>query len=313
VHLRLLEKSVRILVTILLGLLLSIAVGCGSSSPAPTPYVALQGNWQFNLAQADPLPATTLSVSGFLQSQGATLTGSVSVPSDPSGNCGGVVSLTGTQNSQNVNFSIDQNGTVLSFTGTIGSDVNSMSGTYAGPAGTCFNKPTSGTWTAVSIPPVNGAFTGNLANSQYMTVLTGLNPPKPIPVSGTLTQSASADGSNASVTGTITATGYPCFNTATLVGTVSGQNLVLAVYSYAGEQIGSLGTGAAPLTVSSSTTGISLSGLLTLGGIAGSGQFGPCPAIENGLVEDFADACFVISSQPEAVCTPSSAAALRRK
>ncbi len=303
----------RIVRTTLLALILMAAAACSSNNSNSTtaPNGPLTGNWQFNLSQEQPPPATALSVSGFLQESGTSVAGSVSVPTDPTGNCGGVVSLTGSTNGQNISFSIDQNGTVLNFTGAVDYSSGSMSGSYAGEAGTCFSRPTTGTWTAVQVPSISGSFTGNLSDSEYMLVLTGLNPPTPIPISGTLTQSASANGSNASVTGTITATGYPCFNTATLVGTISGQNLYLAVYSYTGEEIGSLGIVGDAATVTSDSSGISLSGKLTLGGIAGSGEYGPCPAIENGLVQDSANACLAIGPQTGSVCSGSTNAAPR--
>jgi hypothetical protein len=311
-HRRLLEKSVRILVTTLLALILMVAAACSSSNSTPVQNGPLSGNWQFNLQQNEPSPATALSFSGFLQesleSGGNALAGSLEVPTDPTGDCGGVVALTGSVNGQTVTFSVNQNGTVLTFTGTAEYNSNAMSGSYAGPGGSCFEKPTTGTWSATLVPPISGSFTGYLSNSAYMAEL-GIT--TPIPVSGTLTQSDSAGGSNASVAGTITATGYPCFSTATLVGTVSGQNLLLAVYSYTGEQIGSLGSSGAPATITSGSTGTSVSGSLTLGGRTASGEFGPCPAIENGTVEDSADACLGIS--PSAACSISSDVAVKGK
>jgi hypothetical protein len=266
-----LEKSVKILVTTLLALLLLVAVGCSSSANTTAGANGpLTGNWQFTLSQQYPRPATTLSISGFLQESGSNVVGSVSVPTDPSGNCGGVVPLTGNISGQDITFSVSQNGTVLTFTGTTSYSTGAMSGTYAGPGGSCFTKPTSGTWSAFLVPSISGSFAGTLTGSMYMS---NLGDTKPIPVSGTFVQGLSNGASNASVTGTITATGYPCFYTATLVGTVSGQNLILAVYSYTGEQIGALGIYSAPATITSGSSGVSVSGDLSLG----SGSTGPCP------------------------------------
>lgn len=267
----------KIIVATLLVVVLVIAVACGGTNSAPAANGPLTGNWQFNLSQQYPLPPTAVSISGFLQSVSTSLTGSVAVPTGPSGNCGGVAPLTGSVNGQNVSFSVSQNGTVLTFTGTVDFSFGTMSGSYSGPAGTCFNKPTTGTWSAFLVPAISGSFTGTLSNSVYMG---DLGDTTPIPVSGTLTQS-SAQGSNASVTGTITATGYPCMSTATLVGTVSGQNLILAVYSYTGEQIGYLGGGntGAPVTIASGSSGTSLSGPFALGGTSTAGSYGPCPPI----------------------------------
>ncbi len=284
----------RIVSTTLLALALMIAAACGGSNSAPAASGPLTGNWQFNLSQQEPPPATAVSVSGFIQQSGTSVEGSVTVPTDPSGNCGGVVTLTGDANGQNVSLSINQNGTVLNFTGTVDYPNASMSGSYAGQGGSCFNKPTTGTWSAVQIPSISGSFTGNLSNSAYMALL-GVT--APIQVSGTLTQSPNA-GANASVTGTITATGYPCFSTATLAGTVSGQNVYLAIYSYTGEQIGTLGAVDDAATVSSVSGGIQVMGKLSLEFTTTAGTFGPCPAV-NGVTFDEPNACLAISP---AVC-----------
>lgn len=304
----------KIAIATLLAVIL-LTAACGGGSSTATSNGPLTGNWQFILTQQEPPPTTPVPVSGFLQESGNnTLVGSVSVPTDPQGNCGGVVPLTGNVNGQNVSFSVNQNGTVLEFTGTIGSGNTStcsgnpsmMSGSYSGQAGSCFLKPTTGTWCASLIPSISGSFSGYLSGSSYMGLLGQYNP---IPVSGTLTQSANMVASNASVTGTIIAIGYPCFSTATLVGTVSGQNLLLAVYSYTGEEIGTLGYSGTPTTITNTSSGISLSGQLVLGGVSASGSFGPCPPVDS-IVSDISTACLAISP---AVCTVNTDVAFSSK
>ena len=276
-------------------LLLLILTACGGGNSSSTPAGGpLTGNWQLNLVQEYPRPQTLLSVSGFLVEANNALTGSVQVPSVASQNhCGGVSSLTGTVSSQSVALSVNEGGSVLGFTGTISSDGKSMAGSYVAEGGSCFNISTTGTWTALLIPPLNGNFTGTLTSSSYMSLLTGVTPPAPIAVSGTINQGANAGASNATLTGTITAVGYPCFSSATMSGTISGQNVYLNIFDYKGDQIGTLGqpSGSAgtpgfPATVVINGSAVSLVDAnidgLFLGIFTGTGESGPCPPINNG-------------------------------
>ncbi len=244
-----------------------------------------------NLVQNYPKPQTQLSVSGFLVESNGGISGSVEGPTviSASGNqdCGGSGPLNGTISGQNVTFSLSPGGTSFSFTGTISSDNTSMSGTYDALAGACFDKATTGTWTASLIPPLNGSFTGTLSDSQYMSLLTGVNPAAPIAVTGTMTQSPNAGASNSTLIGTITASGYPCFETVSLTGTISGQSVILSVFGYDGLQIGVLGTAGAPAVASSGPSGVTLStvagsGTLALGKTSATSTTGPCPPLNGG-------------------------------
>jgi hypothetical protein len=247
----------------------------------------LSGNWQINVLQQYPTK-TPLSASGFIAQANDVITGSVQVaPVGSKSSCGGVSALAGTVSGQNVTFSLNAGGTVVNYTGTISSDNQTMSGDYQAVGGACFSAGTSGTWNAVLIPPLNGSFTGTLSGSTYMSALTGQSNAPPIAVSGTFSQSSNADGSNATLTGTIMAVGYPCFATASLTGTISGQNVYMDVFGYNGAQIGTLGIpgvpseGAAPTpaTLVSTSTGLSLVGNGEGGLALGQGLAGPCPAI----------------------------------
>lgn len=266
--------------------------GCGSSGSSSTAAAtgALSGNWQFNLTQNYPTPTEQFSVSGFVADANGTLTGSVQGPTVISSNfkyeCGGVGPFSGTVSGQNVTFSVNPGGAVFNFAGTLSSDNTSMTGTYQSLAGACSKKDTTGTFTAVLIPTITGTFTGTLTDSTYMSELTGVSPPTPIAVTGTLTQSASSGGSNASVTGSITAVSYPCFETVSLTGTISGQNVYLDVYDYTGVEIGTIGTlGVAtglsfPATVVSGSSGLELTGTnVDFSGLNLTTGNGPCPAI----------------------------------
>jgi hypothetical protein len=274
---------------LLLAALLTLIACGGTSSTSSAASGPLAGNWQMVLL---PYPQTngSLSVSGFLAETNNTLTGSVQVP--PLGQndrCGGVASLTGTVSGQNVTFSVDEFGTTVNFTGTISSDNVSMSGDFQGMGGACQTTPTTGTWNAFLIPSLTGNFTGTI-NSTYMELLQGLQNPVPVAVSGSLSQGTNAGTSNATLTGTITAVGYPCFTTASLTGTISGQNVYLQIYDYNGEQIGRIGTpsssengsGAAPATVVVDSTGFSLLDTDPDGLFLGINTPGPCPPISPG-------------------------------
>ena len=292
IHFDFSEISLRTLATIWLALVMLALAACGGGSSPVVTNGSLTGNWQLDLLQEEPRPQTPLSVSGFLVESDGTLTGSVEVPAVAGQhNCGGVSSVTGTASGQNVTLSVNEGGTTLNLTGTISSDGKSIAGDYQGPGGGCFTAPTTGTWNAFLIPPLNGNFTGTISNSTYMTLVTGASPSAPIVVSGTITQSANAGTSSATLTGTISAAGYPCFSTAALNGTISGQNVYLNIFGYNGVQIGSLGqagtvgTAGSPATVVVTSSGVSLidtspAGLF-LGAFTGTGTVGPCPPLLN--------------------------------
>jgi len=286
----------RTLAATLLAFIALISAGCGGSSSSSAAAGPLSGNWQLNLNQNYPTPQTQLSASGFFLGSSNALTGSVQGPTVASSNgnvCGGVGQLSGTIDGQNVTFSVSPGWTVFNFIGVISSDNTSMSGTYQALAGTCFGVPTTGTWTASLVPPVNGNFSGTLLNSQYIGLLTGISPPPPVTVSGTMNQSGNFGASNATVTGTITAQGYPCFVTVSLTGTISGQSLNLAVFGFDGSQIGVF---QATPTVGPTGSVVINSGSLTLGQASSTGNIGPCPPLANGgstLVGDTTEPSFV--------------------
>lgn len=286
---------VRVSATATLMFVTLILAACGGSSSTPAATGALSGNWQINLVQNYPLPTTQLSVSGFVVQSDNNLSGNVEVPSTSATylfHCGGVAPLTGTVSGQSVTFSLSVGGTVEEFSGTLGADGTSMTGSYQAVGGACFpGTSTTGTFTSLLVPPLNGNFTGTI-DSLYMETLTGATAAVPVTVSGSFTQSPNAGGSNATLTGTITAVNYPCFTTATMTGTISGQNVYLDLYGYNGEQIGTLGQPAggagnipSPATVVISSTGLSLvdtsTAGLTLGVITNNGASGPCPPLQN--------------------------------
>jgi hypothetical protein len=283
-------RSVRVLGTASLALLFLILAACGGGAhPTSSTSNALSGNWQLVLFQEYPGPKTTLSISGFLAQADDAITGSVQAPSEGTKNlCGGVSPLSGTINGQNVAFSVNEAGTVFSFTGAISSDNQSMSGDYQAQGGACFIQSTTGTWNAFLVPPLNGNFTGTIDSSYVGFLQTGVasSTGVPIPVSGSIAQSSNGGASNATLTGTINAVGYPCFATASLTGTISGQNVYMDVFDYNGEQIGTLGVPQAspgiagtPATVMTTASGMSLVGDGQAGLALGNGAVDPCPPL----------------------------------
>jgi hypothetical protein len=285
---------VRSFVAPLLACAILVLAACGGgTSSSSSNNGPISGNWQIDLSQERP-PAQ-FAVSGFLLQSNNSLTGSVARPGQ---GCAGPVPLTGTVSGQNVVLSV--NSGTMSLTGSVSSDGKSMSGVYQTLPQDCTRSATTGTWTALQVPPLNVNFTGTLPNSLYMQLVTGLIPPAPIMVSGSLSQSGNIGSVNATLTGTINAVDYPCFSTASLNGTVSGTSVVLSVFSFDGTQIGSIGVQTNPAILSVGPTGTTLNGIgsdqsgqgLTLGTFVANQQSGPCPKlIEPGVVkeDDFAD------------------------
>jgi hypothetical protein len=292
---------VRTLATASLAILTLMLTACGGSPVITPPSGPLSGNWQINLLQQDP-SQTPLSASGFIAQANDAITGSIQVaPFGSKGSCAGVSVLTGTIKGQNVTFSLNGGGIVLNFTGTASTNSQTMSGDYQAVGGGCSTVGITGTWNAVLVPPLNGNFTGTLSNSQYMSLLTGVSPAAPIAVSGSMTQSSNDGASNATVTGTMNAVGYPCFTTASLTGTISGQNVVLSVFGYEGAQIGTLGSAQTPALVSSGPdNAISLlsqpNGEMTLGKASATTVVGPCPPL--GIGPTIGDSTVVVLAFP---------------
>jgi hypothetical protein len=287
------QKFIKTIFAVSAVLLALALAGCGggtSGGGIALTGTPLSGNWQVNLLQLQPGPATPLSVSGFFLQSEDSLAGTVSTPpSTQNGDCAGPGSLTGTVNGQNVVFSINEGGTALNFNGTVASNNQSMSGNYSGLGGGCFAAPTSGTWSALLVPPLSGNFTGTLSNSTYMQAFLGQSVVPPIAVSGNITQGTNVGQSSATLSGTINAAGYPCFSTARVTGTISGQNVILSVFAYNGEQIGSIGTGGNPATVELGPGGVSLVGDNQSGlGL----NAGTCPKV-SGVSSDSAQVSFI--------------------
>jgi hypothetical protein len=219
----------------------AVLVACGNSSSAPATDT-LSGNWQIALQRhAHPVP---LVFTGFLLQSGSSVTGSVIL----GGGCDGVGPVAGTLDGQNLALTISEFGQDVSLTGTLptGSPSGStfLSGAFSSVAGGCADFASTGTWSAIRVTPLVGAFHGTLVGISGSTTDT-------FDVTGTLTQGPNTGSSNAMLYGTITAAGAPHFcgylTTATITGLISGTGVTLSLFDASGSEI----TQISPVSVTS--------------------------------------------------------------
>ena len=266
-------------VLLLAGLILS-GCGGGRSSSSSENSGPLAGNWQFMLASpsdgsflGSPNPACA-STSGtlppicsggfLLQNQGSVsgaLVYSIQLP--PSQNSGsptlcnsGSAPVTGTINGQNVTLTAVAGTQTFTLTGSLSADGSTMMGTYASTDGKgCGTAQTGLHWSATSVKPLSGSVQGifHSVAGRFQTV-TGdvlIISNQNFPVSGVLTQGANIGASNATVTGTLTFQGYPCLDTASVNGQISGNSVFLQIVASNGLNAGQIGSpGLASDTVS---------------------------------------------------------------
>lgn len=217
----------------LLALLVFVnTVGCGGGNKAATAAPGiLSGNWQITLMRhANNTPQV---FTGFLQQNGNSVTGSLVLGDG----CSGVGPVTGTLNNQNLQLEISEFGQDLSLTGVLppGSPAPGkfISGEYSSLSGGCADFPTTGTWSAFQVSPINGSFHGTFTSSSQAT---------PLQVTGVLNQGPNTGSSNTPITGSITAqvNGTPfCsyLTTATITGYISGTAVTLNLYGTNGSLI----------------------------------------------------------------------------
>jgi len=238
---------------LLLGVTIVAEVGCGGGSKPASATGLLEGNWQITLI---PHGSTLQPVyTGFLLQKGPNVSGSVILGDG----CSGVGTVTGKFDGQNVTLGIQEFGQDISLNGSMPSGSASLSGQYSTLAGACGGNST-GTWTAVQVKPLAGAFHGTF---------TSLN--ATLTVTGTLTQGANIGASTATVSGNITATGTVIcsyLTSASIRGVISGTVLNVDFYDSKGNIIGQIPTTAQPALLT--PDGTSLSGSYSFGAISGS-------------------------------------------
>jgi len=241
-------EDVRLRLAILAACLVA-SVSCGGGHSATT-NGALSGNWQITL-QRHGLPQP-LTYTGFLIQGGSSVTGNLILGDG----CPGVGPVTGTVNGQNVTLNVNEFGQDTSLIGTLPSGSAPMSGQFSSLAGACTSPDTTtGTWSAVAIPPLTGTFTGTLTS----TVSQGINSsPLTTQVSGTLSQGPNTGDSTAALSGAMTATSpgssfCQYLTTATITGLISGEAVTLNLYGPNGSWISQVPASITP-------DGLSLSG-----------------------------------------------------
>lgn len=235
-----------------------IMPACGSGANSADAGGPLSGNWEMTLLRTgNPAPET---YSGFLLQSGDSLSGAFILGD----NCSGVGPVSGSVNGQNFQLDVNEFGQDLSLTGTLPpggpSSSTFLSGAFSSLAGGCVTHPSTGTWSAVQVQPIAGSFHGTLV----------LQPSQTLNVTGTLTQGPNAGSSNASLNGSITASGGTPFcaylTTATITGLISGTGVSLNLFGPDGSQIGTIGSGEALASVTAN--GASLSGNASLSQIS---------------------------------------------
>jgi hypothetical protein len=236
-------------VTLCLAALIFLSA-CGSSSHSGTSSSSsssgsITGNWQMNLQPSDsktnPRPQ-----SGFLVQNNNLVTGSMIYVANP---CTGVGNVQGTVTGTTISIVVSPTGTQVNLTGTVGAGQTTMNGTYTTLSMGCSGTnvaPATGTWIATLISPLSGNFSGTLTSANNTVYQ----------VTGQLTQGPNIGTSNASLTGSVSVTGY-CFSTANISGVVSGTSAVISLVTSAGAQIGQM-------NLTSSIDGTSLTGSYNL-------------------------------------------------
>lgn len=238
--------------------------GCGGGSPSSMQSgnnPQLSGNWQFAMsAPSDGSFSGGLS-GGFLLQKGNSAQGqitySVSSPSVTQKPCAtGVTAVTVNVNGQNVTVTAAVGSQTLSLTGAVSQDGSSMSGTYNSTDGQgCGTAQNGVAWNATKIASISGSLQGifhstgvgsqtELANQSFL-------------VSGNLVQGPNVGASSATVTGTLTFAGYPCVDTASVNGEISGNSVILQIFGTNGLNVGQIGaaTGASNSAIVGSVSG----------------------------------------------------------
>lgn len=245
--------------------------GCGGGSHTAQSAGSLSGNWQFTVANPSDNSSLGGLQGGFLLQKNGSVTGgavySVSLPAKSGGNptvCNsGSAPITGTVNGTSVTLTAVAGVQTYTLTGTLSTNGTSMAGTYsATDGGGCGTAQSGLQWSAALVPSVTGPIQGSFHSTGGGAGLGDQN----FPVSGTLTQGENIGASNATVTGTLSfidpttsLSNYPCFETASVNGQISGASIILQIIGPDGSNLGqiggSTGSGISGVTVNSTSAG----------------------------------------------------------
>lgn len=257
------ERLVKTLASVFLLALLTATLSCGNSTPASKPQSGpLSGNWQIALRR-HVLPVPPLIFSGFLVQSGNSVTGAVSLGSL----CSGVGTIAGSVDGNSVTLTINEFGEEISLQGNMPTLGTPMAGQFSNLAGGCTAYANSGTWSAVQIAPITGAFHGTFTSSANIGNGT-------TNVTGNLDQGANTGSSTATLTGAITATTGASLcsylSSATITGLISGNAVVLDLYGPDGAQIAQFGNFGSNPAVKVTPEGTSISGTYVFPSISSS-------------------------------------------
>lgn len=293
-------------------------LGCSGSHnivPEVLPNLTLTGNWQFALS-----PPTDGSFVGGLQgaylsqnngSLSGAATYSVSLTSFSIPCNTGSAAITGTVSGQTVQLSAVAGTQTFTLTGTLSENGSTITGTYDATAGTAGDGSPCGVaqsgleWSATLIPLLTGSVQGSFQSAGGAAGLNG----QAFAVSGTLTQQPNTGGSSSVVSGSLSflnfytnTSPYPCFQSASVLGQISGTSVSLEIVGSDGSQLGLIGeptgslggTGLNTLTLNPSGQGYTLQAggasymVATagcpgaLGNVTASGDYGTvCLALNN--------------------------------
>jgi hypothetical protein len=313
--------------------------GCGGGSTTTTAQADPQvsGNWQFTMSTTDASFVASPLQGGFLVQEKGSISGQIQfaiiLPSTNGGATticnSGTATVTGTLSGQTVNLTavvgtLDAKGNETTQTltlngGTLSADNSSIQkGAYTLTPGfanvnnqfvACGVAQDAGSWSATLVPPLTGGFQGffHSANTGSPNLAVSAD----YQVSGTFTQGPNIGTATATVTGTLLfqdpvtlLNDYPCLTTASVNGTISGNSVLLQIFSPNGTAVGQIGqtpgaTVPAPVTFDHAQGGFVLHNLQgAASGNGGGGYFittKSCPAI-SGSNGDSGNLCLALGS-----------------
>jgi hypothetical protein len=226
----------RIALVVALSLFVS---SCGSSknTPSSSSSASIAGNWQINLVDTADTKAT-ISQSGSLLQNNDTVSGSL-LFSDTA--CSGVGDVLGSVTGSDVSLIVNPTGSQINLSGTMGAASSSacsgskacMGGTYITLSTGCTDGktvPSSGTWTASLVSPLNGNLTGTFTSSAGAAYS----------LTGTVSQGTNAGTSSTPLSGSVTFGAGFCYPSANIVGAISGTAVVMNLVEADGTQIGQI-------------------------------------------------------------------------
>lgn len=240
---------------------------CGNTHSSATQQSGtLSGNWQFSMVNTPDLTVSSGLRGGFLLQNSGSVTGAVvysnTLLNSSLGPCNsGAAAITGTISGQNaVTLSAVAGTETYALTGTLSNSGTTITGTYTATPGAAAGGTPCGegtaqtgpqTWSANLVPPLSGSIEGSFHSASSFS--SGLSN-QDFPVTGFLTQGQNIGASNATVTGSLSFSNYPCIpsGSVSVNGQISGNTVVLQLIATNGSNVGQIGT---PASEASTTNG----------------------------------------------------------